>query len=87
MEAFLEKAEKVKAEMASIRNILTTIEAANKKSKSLRKPDALKAIRSRINSDVVTVLKRTKAIKARLESTDSATAANRRNRPFETIRR
>jgi len=49
MEAFLEKAEKVKAEMASIRNSLTTIEAANKKSKFLRKPDALKAIRSQIN--------------------------------------
>ena len=75
METFLEKAEKVKAEMT------------NEKSKSLHKPDALKTIRSRINSDIVTVLKRTKAMKPCLESTDSATAANRRNRPLETIRR
>jgi len=78
MEAFLEEAEKVKAEMASIRDILTTIEAANEESKSLHKPDALKAVRSRINSDIVTVLKKAKAIKARLELMDSATAANRR---------
>uniref|UniRef100_A0A7C9CG89 t-SNARE coiled-coil homology domain-containing protein n=1 Tax=Opuntia streptacantha TaxID=393608 RepID=A0A7C9CG89_OPUST len=78
MEAFLEEAERVKAEMASIRDILTTLEAANEESKSLHKPDALKALRGRINADIVTVLKKTKAIKARLELMDSAAAHNRR---------
>lgn len=78
MEAFLEEAEKVKAEISSIRDTLTTLEAANEQSKSLHKPDALKALRAQINSDIVTVLKKAKAIKARLELMDSATAANRR---------
>ncbi|KAJ8446432.1 hypothetical protein Cgig2_019325 [Carnegiea gigantea] len=78
MDAFLEEAEKVKAEISSIRDTLTALEAANEQSKSLHKPDALKALRARINSDIVTVLKKAKAIKARLELMDSATAANRR---------
>ncbi|XP_057547149.1 syntaxin-related protein KNOLLE [Amaranthus tricolor] len=78
MEAFLEEAEKVKAEMASIKDILITLEASNEESKSLHKPEALKALRGRINADVVTVLRKAKAIKARLELMDRATAENRR---------
>lgn len=78
MEEFLEEAEKVKAEMSSIQDILTTLEAANEESKSLHKPEALKALRGRINADIVSVLKKAKAIKARLEQMDRATAENRR---------
>ncbi|XP_021763372.1 syntaxin-related protein KNOLLE-like [Chenopodium quinoa] len=78
MEEFLEEAEKVKAEMGLIKDILTTLEAANEESKSLHKPEALKALRGRINADIVSVLKRAKAIKARLEQMDRATSENRR---------
>lgn len=78
MEAFLEEAEKVKAEMAAIGDILITLEASNEESKSLHKPDALKALRGRINGDIITVLKKTRVIKARLEQMDRATAENRR---------
>ncbi|KAK9724860.1 hypothetical protein RND81_05G103600 [Saponaria officinalis] len=76
MEAFLEEAEKVKVEIASISDVLTTLEAANEESKSLHKPDALKALRGRINADIVSVLKKTKAIKARLEHMDQSTVAD-----------
>lgn len=78
MEAFLEEAEKVKAEIGSIEDTLKTLEASNEESKSLHKPEALKALRSRISVDIVTVLKKAKAIKARLEQMDRATAENRR---------
>lgn len=78
MEAFLEEAEKVKAEIGSIEDTLKTLEASNEESKSLHKPEALKALRSRISFDIVTVLKKAKAIKARLEQMDRATAENRR---------
>ncbi|KAL2921714.1 Syntaxin-related protein KNOLLE [Bienertia sinuspersici] len=78
MEAFLEEAEKVKEEMASIKEVLDTLEAANEESKSLHKPEALKALRNRMNADVLCVLKKSKAIKARLEQMDRATAENRR---------
>ncbi|XP_074281602.1 syntaxin-related protein KNOLLE-like [Silene latifolia] len=78
MEAFLEEAEKVKAEMSSISDILMGIEAANSESKSLHKADALKAVRGRINADIVSVLKKAKGIKSRLEIMDQATVANRR---------
>ncbi|KNA12832.1 hypothetical protein SOVF_122350, partial [Spinacia oleracea] len=78
MEEFLEEAEKVKTEIGLIKEVLITLEVANEESKSLHKPEALKALRGRINSDIVSVLKRTKAIKARLEQMDRATAENRR---------
>ncbi|XP_074319913.1 syntaxin-related protein KNOLLE-like [Silene latifolia] len=78
MEAFLEEAEKVKTEMALIQDILMTLESANEESKSLHKPEALKALRGKINADIVSVLKKTKVIKARLEQMDRETAHNRR---------
>ncbi|KAJ4955420.1 hypothetical protein NE237_012203 [Protea cynaroides] len=75
---FLKEAEKVKEEMGSIRDILGRLQEANEESKSLHKPDALKSLRSRINGDVVTVLKKARAIKFQLEDMDRANAANRR---------
>ncbi|OVA09924.1 Target SNARE coiled-coil domain [Macleaya cordata] len=75
---FLEEAEKVKEEMGSIRDILGKLQEANEESKSLHKPDALKALRNRINSDIVSVLKKAKTIRSRIEDMDRANASNRR---------
>jgi len=78
MNLFLEEAEKVRTEMGEIRDILTKLEQANEESKSLHKTEALKALRERINTDIVTVLKKAKFIRTQLEEMDRANAANRR---------
>ncbi|KAI3852122.1 hypothetical protein MKW98_020121 [Papaver atlanticum] len=75
---FLAEAEKVKEEMSLIRDILGTIQEAHEESKSLHKSDALKAVRHRINTDILNVLKKAKIIRSRIEDLDRATVANRR---------
>ncbi|CAN6577675.1 unnamed protein product [Malus baccata var. baccata] len=75
---FLEEAEKVKQEMASVRDILMRLQQANEESKSLHKSEALQSLRSRINADITAVLKKTKTIRSQLEDMDRANAANRR---------
>uniref|UniRef100_A0A7N0VGG7 t-SNARE coiled-coil homology domain-containing protein n=1 Tax=Kalanchoe fedtschenkoi TaxID=63787 RepID=A0A7N0VGG7_KALFE len=75
MNLFLAEAEKVKTEMNSIKEILTKLQEANEESKSLHKPDALKEVRNRINSEIVTVLKQAKRIKVQLEQMDRANAS------------
>ncbi|KAL5122788.1 Syntaxin-related protein KNOLLE [Glycine soja] len=78
MGLFLEEAEKVKAEMGSLRDILGRLQQANEESKSLHKPEAHKALRSRINAEILAVLKKARAIRTQLEEMDRANAANRR---------
>ena len=78
MGLFLEEAEKVKTEMGNLRDILGRLQQANEEGKSLHKPDALKSLRNRINADIVTVLKKARAIRTQLEDMDRANAANRR---------
>ncbi|KAI5318064.1 hypothetical protein L3X38_037772 [Prunus dulcis] len=51
---------------------------ANEESKSLHKSEALQSLRSRINADIMTVLKKTRSIRSQLEDMDCANAANRR---------
>ncbi|KAL3626385.1 hypothetical protein CASFOL_029934 [Castilleja foliolosa] len=75
---FLEEAEQVKTEMNSIREILARLESTNEEGKALHKPEALKLIRARVNADVLSVLKRARAIRAKLEEMDRANTTNRR---------
>ncbi|KAL7105405.1 hypothetical protein ACP275_07G042500 [Erythranthe tilingii] len=75
---FLEGAEQVKTEMNSIREILARLHESNEEGKILHKPEALKSLRARQNGDVFSVLKKARAIKARLEDMDRSNAANRR---------
>ncbi|GFZ08771.1 syntaxin of plants 111 [Actinidia rufa] len=74
---FLEDAEKVKNEMGSIRAVLGRIHESNEEGKSLHKPEALKALRHRINNDVVAVQRAARSIKAQLEEMDQANAVAR----------
>ncbi|KAJ9179943.1 hypothetical protein P3X46_008253 [Hevea brasiliensis] len=75
---FLEEAENAKKEMGSIREILVRLQESNEESKSLHKPEALKSLRNKINTDIVTVLKKAGAIRSQLEEMDRANATNRR---------
>ncbi|XP_016484678.1 syntaxin-related protein KNOLLE [Nicotiana tabacum] len=78
LNAFLEEAEKVKLEMNSIKDILRRLQDTNEESKSLHKPEALKSMRNRINSDILVVLKKARAIRSQLEEMDRSNAINRR---------
>ncbi|KAK8546451.1 hypothetical protein V6N13_067675 [Hibiscus sabdariffa] len=75
---FLEEAEKVKQEMAVIRELLGKLQESNEESKSLHKPESLKALRNKINNDIVAVQKKARTIKAQLEEMDRANVANKR---------
>ncbi|XP_021818146.1 syntaxin-121-like [Prunus avium] len=75
---FLEEAEKVKQEMGSVLDILGRLQQANEESKSLHKSEALQSLRSKINVDILTVLKKTRTTRSQLEDMDRANAANRR---------
>ncbi|KAK6161377.1 hypothetical protein DH2020_004758 [Rehmannia glutinosa] len=76
--AFLDEAEEIKKEMNSIKEILTRLQDSNEEGKVLHKPEALKSLRVRVNDDVLSVLKRARAIKSRLEEMDRSNATNRR---------
>ncbi|PIN25063.1 SNARE protein Syntaxin 1 [Handroanthus impetiginosus] len=76
--AFLEEAEEVKKEMNSIREILARLQNSNEEGKALHKPEALKLEPARVNADILSVLKRARAIKSRLEDMDRSNAMNRR---------
>ncbi|XP_068658526.1 syntaxin-related protein KNOLLE-like [Aristolochia californica] len=75
---FLEEAGKVKEEMDVIQDVLGRLQEANEESKSVHKPEPLKALRTKINADIVTVLKKARWIRAKLEDMDHANAENRR---------
>ncbi|KAK9147192.1 hypothetical protein Scep_005949 [Stephania cephalantha] len=75
---FLDEAERVKEEMGSIRQLLGRLHESNEESKSLHKPEPLKALRNRINSDIVSVLKKARGIRSHIEDMDRANEANRR---------
>ncbi|KAK4775558.1 hypothetical protein SAY87_023519 [Trapa incisa] len=78
MGLFLQEAEKVKEEMGAIRDILGRLEQSNEESKTLHKPEALKSLRTRINADIVAILKQARAIRSQLEAMDRANEGNRR---------
>ncbi|XP_020592835.1 syntaxin-related protein KNOLLE [Phalaenopsis equestris] len=75
---FFEEAGLVMEEMASIRDLLALLEAANEESKSAHKQDVSRALRERINQHILEVLKTARRIRERLEDMDRANAANRR---------
>lgn len=76
--SFLDQAEKVKEQMGSIRVILTRLQESNEESKTLHKPESVKALRHRINADVLAVLRAARGIGSELQEMDRANAVNRR---------
>ncbi|KAK1353945.1 Syntaxin-related protein KNOLLE [Heracleum sosnowskyi] len=75
---FLAKAEIVTTEINSVRDLMNQLQHSSEESKSLLKPQALRAIRNKMNSNVMLVLKMSRSIKAQLEDMDRSNAANRR---------
>ncbi|KAL5210628.1 hypothetical protein ABZP36_006251 [Zizania latifolia] len=78
LRAFFQEAEAVEEEMAAIRDALGRLHAANEEGKSLHQLDALRALRGRVNADIIAVLRRARDIRSRLEAMDRANTAQRR---------
>ncbi|KAJ9147066.1 hypothetical protein P3X46_029269 [Hevea brasiliensis] len=75
---FFQEVAAIKAEMEEITNLLIDLYALDQESKSTHSAKVLRGLRDRMKSDVVSVLRKAKVIKARLESLDRSNENNRR---------
>ncbi|KAJ6671382.1 SYNTAXIN-112 [Salix viminalis] len=75
---FFEEVKAIKIDMEEITNLLIDLQDLNEESRSTHSAKILKGIRDRINSDMVTILRKAKKIKSRLETLDQSNVANRR---------
>ncbi|XP_010263627.1 PREDICTED: syntaxin-112 [Nelumbo nucifera] len=74
---FFEEVGAIKDEMEVINNLLHDLQCLNEETKSTHSAKVLRGLRDRMDSDMVTVLRKAKIIKARLEALDRSNVANR----------
>ncbi|XP_042479180.1 syntaxin-112-like [Macadamia integrifolia] len=74
---FFEEVGTIKAEMEEITHLLLDLQGLNEETKLTHSTKVLRGLRDRMDSDMVTVLRKAKIIKARLESLDQSNKANR----------
>lgn len=74
---FFEEVTKIKADMEEISNLLLDLQDLNEETKSTCSAKVLRGLRDRINSDMVTVLRKAKAIKSKLEALDKSNVGGR----------
>ncbi|KAJ9704774.1 hypothetical protein PVL29_003021 [Vitis rotundifolia] len=74
---FFEEVGAIKTDMEEIVNLLLDLQDLNEESKSTHSAKVLRGLRDRINSDMVTILRKAKNIKARLGSLDQSNIDNR----------
>ncbi|KAL5855841.1 hypothetical protein ACOSQ4_005643 [Xanthoceras sorbifolium] len=75
---FFEEVAAIKNDMGEITNLLLDLQELNEETKSTHSTKILRGIRDRIKSDMVTVLRKAKNIKSRLESLDESNFENRK---------
>lgn len=74
---FFEQVAGVKADMEEITNLLLDLQSLNEETKSAHSAKVIRGLRDRINSDMVTVLRKAKIIKTKLELLDQSNVVNR----------
>lgn len=74
---FFDEVGAIKADMDEITHLLGDLQDLNEETKSAHSPKVLRGLRDRINSDMVSVLRKAKVIKGRLELLDQSNVANR----------
>ncbi|KAJ7563030.1 hypothetical protein O6H91_03G093700 [Diphasiastrum complanatum] len=75
---FNEEVDGMKKGMEKIKQLLGKLQAANEDSKTVTKAQAMKALRTRMQTDVEEVLKLAKSTKVKLEGLDRSNKANRK---------
>lgn len=74
---FFEEVAVIKSDMEEINNLLVNLQDLNRKTKSAPSAKILQGHRDQINSDIITVLRKAKMIKTRLELLDKSNLDNR----------
>jgi syntaxin 1B/2/3 len=77
LDKFFEDVESIKDELRDLERIQRSLHEANEGGKSLHDAAAVRDLRSRMDGDVASAIKKAKVVKLRLESLDRANAANR----------
>lgn len=75
---FFQEVDAIKADMEEITNLLFDLQHLNEETKSTHSAKVLRGLRDRMESDMVTILRKAKIIKARLESLDKSNTINRK---------
>lgn len=75
---FFQEVEAIKVNLEEITSLLFDLQNLNEETKSTHSAKVLRGLRDRMDSDMVSVLRKAKIIKARLESLDKSNVANRR---------
>ncbi|KAG0588299.1 hypothetical protein KC19_2G232100 [Ceratodon purpureus] len=83
MTQFFDEVGVIKNEMEKIKQLLEKVQDAHDESRTVSKAQAMKALRSRMDTDIKQVTKIAKTIKFKLEELDKANTENRRVRGCE----
>lgn len=75
---FFEEVEAIKSELDNITKLQYDIQKLNEETKSTRSAKILRGIRDRLDSNMVSVLRKAKIVRERLESLDKSNVSNRR---------
>uniref|UniRef100_A0A803PFF4 t-SNARE coiled-coil homology domain-containing protein n=1 Tax=Cannabis sativa TaxID=3483 RepID=A0A803PFF4_CANSA len=74
---FYQEVGEVKSEMEEITNLLFDLQTLNEEAKSTHSTKILRGLRDRMDSDIVSILRKVKIVKTRLENLDQANINNR----------
>lgn len=77
LDKFFEDVEAIKDELRDLETLYSQLQSAHEQSKTLHNAKAVKELRSKMDNDVGSSLKKAKFIKVRLEALDRSNAANR----------
>lgn len=78
MDKFFDDVENVKEDMSGVEKLYKKLQEANEESKTVHNANAVKNLRSKMDSDVSQVLKRVRVIKGKIEALDKANIAHRK---------
>ncbi|XP_038883404.1 syntaxin-112 [Benincasa hispida] len=74
---FFEQVDEIKTQMEETTNLLVDIQKLNQEAKSTHNAKILRGLRDRIDSDMVSILRRARILKEKLASLDQSNTANR----------